>query len=465
MIADDEPAIRDTLSRVVADDGFEPVQAADGEEALAQIAARSPDVVLLDLHMPGLNGLDVLRAVKAADPALPVIVVTGDGHPHTAVMAMRGGAYDYIEKPFRHADIRRCLLSAMAERKAHLGARQPGARRGTLSLRELMGPSDAIQRVADQVLRVAPSEFTVLVLGETGTGKEILAQAIHDNSARAAGPFVPIDCGAIQETLFENELFGHEKGAFTGSDRTTQGRFEAAKGGSLVLDEVSNMPAGSQAKLLRAVQERKIYPVGASRPVTIDVRLVALCGEDLERVVARHAFRADLYFRLNEFTIRLPALRERAQDVVYLAKRFLDQANLELHKSVGRLTPAAVERLATYHWPGNVRQLRSVIRRGVLVADEVIDVCHLGLADASPRVAPGAGGADGVGQDGPSLKVRVHQATMAVERAALIEAIRAAAGNKAQAARWLQIDYKTIQAKLKAYDIIITEGIDAEKEK
>jgi two-component system nitrogen regulation response regulator GlnG len=467
LIADDEPAIREALSRLIDLEGYQPLKAADGEEALAQITAHSPDVVLLDIHMPGLNGLAVLRAVRLADPDLPVIVITGDGLPQTAVSAMRSGAYDYIVKPFKHVDVLRCLTSAMVERKAHLAARDPRARKGApRSLRELMGPSAAVQRIADQVLRVAPSDFTVLVLGETGTGKEIVARAIHDGSRRGAGPFVPIDCGAIQEGLFENELFGHEKGAYTGSDRATRGKFEAAKGGSLILDEVSNMPVGSQAKLLRAVQERKVYPIGANHPVSIDVRLIALSNEDLECVVARHGFRADLFFRLNEFTIRIPALRDRREDVVYLAKRFLDRANQELQKSVASLTAAAVERLATYHWPGNVRQLRSVIRRGVLLADEVIDVEHLGLSEiATPATeVPGEESVDGRAQNGVALRVRVRHATIAVERAALIEAVRASSGNKAKAARSLQIDYKTMQAKLREYGLITPESTDAEKQ-
>lgn len=333
------------------------------------------------------------------------------------------------------------------------------------SLHDVMGASEAIATISAQVARVAHSDFAVLILGETGTGKEVVAQAIHAASRRASGPFVAVDCGAIPETLFENELFGHEKGAFTGSDRSVPGKFELAKGGTLFLDEVSNMPVGSQAKLLRVLQERRIWRVGGTRSIPVDVRPLASSNEDLDSALARKSFRRDLFFRLNDFTIRIPPLRDRRQDIIFLAKRFLDQASRELRKPVRGLTERAVERLLAHDWPGNVRQLRSTIRRAVLVAEDVVDDQHLALpgdetsASDSPDV-------DSAGLDAPvTLRQRVRRSVIMVEQTALREALTAADGNKARAARLLHIDYKTLHAKLKEYGIARLGGGHVQKGK
>jgi two-component system nitrogen regulation response regulator GlnG len=322
-----------------------------------------------------------------------------------------------------------------------------------------MGPSDAIGRLIAEVNRVAKSDFSVIIQGETGAGKELVAQAIHRTSPRAAGPFIPVDCGAIPEALFESELFGHEKGAFTSAAGLKPGKFELAKDGTLFLDEISNMPLASQAKLLRAIQDKQICRVGGTRPFPINVRLLAASNQDLADAVAAGSFRHDLLYRLNEFTIRIPPLHRRKEDILYLAKRFLDITNIELNKNVQGITESAIEVLLTHQWPGNVRQLRSTIRRAVLIADEVITESdfdfHWEKASETERKAS-ASLPERPWSD-RSLKEIVQQNTFAVEREVLVKALRYAGGNKAKAARLLRIDYKTMHNKVKQLGIS-TEG-------
>ncbi|MDP2702975.1 MAG: sigma-54 dependent transcriptional regulator, partial [Candidatus Rokubacteria bacterium] len=416
LLVDDEEEIRELLSRLVRKEGFEPLAAPDGETALDLIRRESPDVALLDIRMPGLDGMELLRRAKEIDRDLPVIMITSHGLVKGAVEALRAGAHDYLVKPFENAEVIRSIRRAMTDRGLRRTIRVLSERvRDASSLPDLMGPSEAIARVSADVARVAPSDFAVLVTGETGTGKELVALAIHQASPRASAPFVAVDCGAIPETLFESELFGHEKGAFTGAERQKPGKFETASGGTLFLDEISNMPPGSQAKLLRALQDKSVVRVGGTRPVSVDIRLLAATNADLETTAAAGAFRRDLFFRLNEFAIPIPPLRERKQDIVFLAKRFLDLTNDELRKTVKGFSEAAVERLLTHDWPGNVRELRSAIRRAVLLADAVIDEAHLGLAiaPAPPFDFPGV---PGVPIDGLGLKDLVRRATIAVER-------------------------------------------------
>ena len=458
LIVDDEVEIRELLSRLVLQERFEPLAAPDGETALDLIRRESLDVVLLDIKMPGLDGMEILRRAKELDRDLPVIMITGQGLIKGAVEALRAGAHDYLVKPFEHADVIRSVHKAMNDRRLRRTVRVLSDRaREVASLRDLMGPSDQVARISADVARVARSDFAVLITGETGTGKELVARAIHQASPRASAPFVAVDCGAIPETLFESELFGHEKGAFTGAERQKPGKFEVASGGTLFLDEISNTPPGCQAKLLRALQDKSVVRVGGTRPFSVDIRLLAATNHDLGAAASTGAFRRDLFFRLNEFAIAIPSLRERRQDVIFLAKRFLDLTNDELRKTVKGFSEAAVERLFRHDWPGNVRELRSAIRRAVLMADAVIDEDHLGLPNVPGLVGrlPGAGGAP---TDGLPLKEVVRRATVAVERAVLLRVLRKTGGNKAKAARLLQIDYKTIHTKLKAYGISAQGG-------
>jgi two-component system nitrogen regulation response regulator GlnG len=329
-----------------------------------------------------------------------------------------------------------------------------------LSPRETFGPSEAVGKVISAIERVANSNFSVLIVGETGSGKEVVARAIHQASGRARHPFIPVDCGAIPEMLFESELFGHERGAFTGADRQTVGKIEAAHGGTLFLDEISNMPLASQAKLLRVLQEKTLYRLGGARPIQVDVRMLTASGHDLEGLCDGGSFRPDLYFRLNEYTIFVPPLRGRREDISYLAKRFLDIANIELSKSIKGFSPPAVELMLAYNWPGNVRQLRSVVRRAVLVGEDIITEEHIGLkrmtrepwAENGQEAASPAGGG---GWEGIPLREVVGRNTARLERHVIAQALRRTGGNKAKAARLLQVDYKTLHSKVKEYGIPI----------
>jgi DNA-binding NtrC family response regulator len=464
LIVDDEAGIRELLSRLVQQEGYESQEAADGEEALAVIRRASPDVMLLDIRLPGLDGMEVLQQARKLDPDLPVVMITSQGTVKDAVVALRAGAHDYLVKPFEHADVIRSMRNAMTNRGLRraiqmLSDRTPEA----AHLRDMMGSSEVVSRICGDVARVAWSDFTVLIIGETGTGKELVARAIHQASGRAAAPFIPVDCGAIPETLFESELFGHEKGAFTGADRSKPGKFEMAAGGTVFLDEILNMPVASQVKLLRALQERTIYHVGGTKPIAVDCRVLVAANEDIEAAVAKDRFRKDLFFRLDEFTIRVPPLRERRQDIAFLAKRFLDLTNQELGKEVSGLTQRATELLLAFHWPGNVRQLRSTIRRAVLLADTVIDEEHLGLprqscpsiAESESLLAPAKG---------LPLKQLVRRATVTVERAALLHTLAKTGWNKAKAAPFLQIDYKTMHSKLKEHGLKAPGGREHDDE-
>ena len=358
--------------------GFDALTAYEGETALKMIRSEIPDMLLLDFMMPGINGMEVMKYAKELDPDLPVIMITGYANIQGAVDAIQAGAYNYLAKPFQHVEVIEIVKQALAERNLKQKLKiLSGQIKEPLFLRKMMGPSEIIGSLITKVTRVAKSDFTVVIQGETGSGKELVARALHQNSLRAGGPFVAIDCGAIPEGLLESELFGHEKGAFTGAFSRKIGKFEAAKGGTLLMDEIANLSMNSQGKILRTLQEKKIYRLGSTKPLDIDLRLLVACNQDLKTVVESGAFREDLFYRLNEFTIRVPQLRERKKDIPYLAKRFLDITNLALHKSVKGFSESALRTLLAYSWPGNVRQLRSVIRRAVLMADDLITDNHL----------------------------------------------------------------------------------------
>ena len=327
-------------------------------------------------------------------------------------------------------------------------------------LRELMGSSRRISHVFKQVGLVAATDFTVLLSGETGSGKELVARAIHTRSRRSSGPFVPVDCGSIPSGLIENELFGHEKGSFTGADRAQPGKFEVASGGTLFLDEISNLPLNIQPKLLRAVQEKQVWHVGGIKTRKVDIRVIVAANEDLSALVKARTFRRDLYHRLNEFNIAIPPLRERRQDIAHLAKRFIDQTNKELAKNVKGLSGAALEPLLSYSWPGNVRELRNVIRRAVLTADEFIEPDHLGILGTLPGRESSRFDPTKELEKGASLRDIVQRVVMQVERDVLVKVLRETGGNKAEAARILHIDYKTIHKKVRKYDIPSKRGSD-----
>jgi two-component system nitrogen regulation response regulator GlnG len=456
LIVDDEKISRTILSSLVKREGFTPLVAQDGNGALQLISSETPDMLLVDVKMPVMDGMEVLKKAKNLDPDLPVVLITAHAELHGAVEAIKAGAHDYLAKPFNNHEVVRVVHRALAERELKRKLRDLSSRlQEKISLREMMGPSDVVARLISEVNRVAESDFTVVIIGETGSGKELIARAIHQASPRFKSPFIPVDCGAIPEALLESELFGHEKGAFTGADVQRPGKFEMAQGGTLFLDEIANLPLGSQAKLLRVLQEKKVYHVGGTKPLEVDVRPLAASNQDLSALAISGSFRRDLFYRLNEFTITIPPLRERKEDILYLAKRFLDTANIELNKQVRGFSETALNALFAHNWPGNVRQLRSIIRRATLLADEVITEKHLDLQRAPVSGLAFTPKLPGMPWKDLSLKEIVDQSVAAVEREMLVQVLKKTGGNKARAARLLQIDYKTIQAKLKKLGITI----------
>jgi DNA-binding NtrC family response regulator len=450
LIVDDDPDIGMLLSALMKEVGFISFVAHDGETALQMVPQERPDLLLVDVQMPGIDGMEVMRRVKEMDPHLPVVLITAYAKIHASVEAMRAGAFDYLAKPFDHLEVVRVMRAALAERQRRRRSETEEISADNC-LRVMMGPSDAVTRIIREVNRVAPSDFSVIIQGETGSGKELVARAIYQLSHRASAPFIPLDCGAIPESLIESELFGYQKGAFTGAAAPKAGVFEAAQGGTLFLDEIANLPLGSQARLLRVLQEKAVLRLGATKPIKIDVRLLTASNQELPRLVDSEQLRKDLYFRLNEFTITVPPLRERKDDIPYLAKRFMDKTNKELQKNVQGFSPSCLESLLSFNWPGNVRQLRSVIRRAVLLADDLIIEKHLDIQPEPVPVLAFSLRVQGTPWQELSLKEIVHRSVVSVEREVLSQVLKYTRGNKAQAARLLQIDYKTMHTKLKQF--------------
>ncbi len=461
LIVDDDKDVCRLLYKLMQRENFHPITVNDGEAALAAVGSVSPDVMLLDMKMPVMEGSEVLARVKEMDQELPVVIITAYGNISGAVEAIKAGAHDYLSKPFDNNEVVRVVHRAVGERQLRRRLKSITThfvKDG--SLRDLMGPSDTVGELISMVNLVAKSNFTVVIQGETGSGKEVIARAIHNASSCSRSPFVPVDCGAIPETLLESELFGYEKGAFTGAERKKAGKIESANGGTLFLDEISNLPLPSQAKLLRVIQEKKVSPVGSNRPVPVDVRLLAASNQDLYSLTQSGAFRCDLFFRLNEFTIKVPPLRERKEDILYLAKRFLDMTNAELNKSAKGFSESAVQALLSFSWPGNVREFRSTIRRAALLADDMITENHLDIMKRGAEIfSVGPSKTAHTEWKNLSLKEIVRQYTIAIERKVLSQALKNTAGNKAEAARMLKIDYKTIHTKIKQFGIHISGGI------
>ncbi|MEK7685747.1 MAG: sigma-54 dependent transcriptional regulator [Verrucomicrobiota bacterium] len=483
LIVDDEPDVCRLLAALVQQDGLVPLVAHDGQGALNLVRSERPRALFLDLKLPDIDGLELLRQIKAWDETIAVVIVTAHAGIASAVEAMRAGANNYLAKPFAHEDILRVLHQALAEAELLWKVKAPpppergDADTELTDLQRLMGRSQAIGQLIAKINQVARSPLNVLITGETGSGKELVAQTIHRLSPRAKQAFVPVDCGAVPETLFEGELLGHEKGAFTGAVNLRTGKLELAHGGTLFLDEILNTPPGCQAKLLRALQERSFTRLGGTKAIQIDVRVLAACGVDLETEVRAGRFRADLFYRLCEFSLRIPALRERTEDILYLAERFLGLANQELKKRVKGFSGAAVEALQAHAWPGNVRELRSTIRRAVLLADKNVTGKHLDFMGnghwelaKTPAVRPvcqpgrpgpsaSRAGPPAAARAGPiplkddSLKEAVSRSTAAAECEMLRHMLIRTGGNKAAAARLLKIDYKTIQTKVRKYGL------------
>jgi DNA-binding NtrC family response regulator len=459
LLAVDDDEINCRLVRAIAGpEGFDVIAAHDGPSGLERATSERPDLVILDLHLPGMDGIDVLEKLRASFPSLPVVMLTGHADLKTAVRATQLGAFDYLTKPVDHEElvlvIRRALEARELRDEVEDLRRRVGSGGG---LEAQMGPSASIREVIDQVRVVASSDFTVLVLGETGTGKEVVAQAIHRQSERRSKPFVAVDCGAIPDTLLESELFGHEKGAFTGAERRKEGRFQLAEGGTFFLDEVGNLSLPLQAKLLRVLESRQVQSVGSSKARTMDVRFVAATNHDLQARVNEGRFRADLYFRLAQYSIKLPALRDRPSDVPFLVARFLEEATVELRRPVREIAATAMKTLQRHAWPGNVRELRNVVRQAVLQSRGFsIDAAEIdALLGRSAGAASRSSGDDFevTSTLGKSLKEIAEEAAARAEQNAIRDVLRTTKGNKSQAAKALRTDYKTLHLKMKRFGI------------
>jgi len=445
LVIDDDQDMRWAIRNILADTGIDVAEAGAGMPGI-EIAARcAPDAVLLDIRMPGIDGEEVLRRLKHHHKDLPVIVVTAHGTISGAIDAIRAGAFEYITKPFRNDRLLDVVGRAVLRHRA-LAIATTARVRGAIT--SVMGNSDPVQLLVDQIEAVMGTDYSVLIRGETGAGKEVVARCLHENGPRAAHPLVVVDCGSVVDTLIDSEFFGHEKGAYTGATNRHRGWFEAAaKGGTLFLDEIGNLSPTGQKALLRVLEERVIHRVGSTTPISIDVRVIAATNEALEDRIDSAGFREDLFFRLAEYVIVVPPLRTRREDIEFLARRFLDQARDSLGRPRIDITPAALDLLRGYDWPGNARELRSVLRRAALVASDAVAVAQVAfcLTGRGSRAAPPTRPQP----DGMALRGRVRDKVREVERDAVVEALERAGGNKAEAARQLGIDYKTYRTKLK----------------
>jgi len=443
LIADDDPGLRESLERTLTREGYRVILASDGNAALERLQAGGVDLVLTDLKMPGLSGIELLRAVKAIAADVDVILLTAFGTVEEAVKAMKEGAYDFLTKPFQRAQLLRLIRQAL-ERRVLIQQNRALQQRldDLLAQGAVVGSSPAFRRMMTLVEQVADSSATVLIQGESGTGKELVASTIHARSARSRGPFIAVNCAALPETLLESELFGYEKGAFTGAAGRKEGRFELADGGTLFLDEVSDLSPVTQPKILRVLQEGEFERLGGTKSLRVDVRIVAATNQELAQMVREKRFREDLYYRLNVITLTVPPLRERREDIHVLAQHFLRVYSAKNNRRLEGFTDDAIRRLEAYAWPGNVRELENVIERGVVLArDALIDVADLPQEIAGATPLP-----EGV------LSVRIGTPLAEVEARLLEETLRATKGNKTLTAKLLGIDPRTVSRKLERQD-------------
>ncbi len=445
LVVDDDPAHRTMLRTLLGGWGLRVHEADDGDTALRMVQEQPFDLILMDIRMIRMPGTEALKAVKAYNPAIPVIIMTAYSSVETAVETLKDGAYDYLTKPLDFDELRHAMERAMDHTRLREENRRLKERLGEhFDRRNIIGRSTAMIRVLETVSQVASSEATVLVLGESGTGKEMIAGAIHYNSPRKEGPFVKVNCAAITETLLESELFGHEKGAFTGAHRRKEGRFRQAHGGSIFLDEISEMSLAMQVKLLRVLQERELTRVGGEEVVPVDVRIIAATNKDLIEEIQADRFREDLYYRLNVVSIRMPPLRERREDIPLLAQHFLEQFADTNQKQIRGLTPQAMDLLLRHDWPGNVRELMNAVERAVVLSrSEIIDGADLSLM---PDRREGNETQETAGKN-PSTGSSLED----LEKAAILKTLAETGGNKSEAARRLGITRKTLHKKLGKY--------------
>ena len=446
LVVDDDTAHRTMLRTLVGGWGYDIVDADDGEAAIAAVRAQPVDLVLMDIRMVRVSGIEALEQIKSINPAIPIVLMTAYASVEMAVDALRKGAYDYLIKPLDFDKLRLTLQRALEHIRLKAENQQLKRQLETgLQSPDIVGSSPAMVRLMETVAQVAVSEATVMVTGESGVGKELVAAAIHHNSPRRDGPFVKVNCAAITETLLESELFGHEKGAFTGADRRKEGRFVQADGGSLFLDEVGEMPVSMQVKLLRVLQERELTRVGGEQDIPVDVRLIVATNQDLAQMVKAGTFREDLYYRLNVVELKTPPLRARREDIPLLAAHFLARFAEKNRKAVDRFSPRAMDLLIRHPWPGNVRELMNTIERAVVLARSAcLDEDDFAALTQRPTEAD-ATFSDGVFPADVPLE--------RIEREAIVKTLASASGNKSEAARRLGITRKTLREKLKKYNL------------
>ena len=450
LVVDDDSAHRTMLKTLIGGWGFTVSEADDGSTAVEKIKETAFDLVLMDVRMVKVSGLEALETIKALNPAIPVIIMTAYSSVETAVKALKQGAHDYLTKPLDFDKLRLTIKRAMEHTRLKAENRLLRETLGQqFDSQNIIGKSPAMLKLLETVSQVAPSEATVLISGESGTGKELIAGAIHFNSLRKDGPFVKINCAAITETLLESELFGHEKGAFTGADRRKEGRFSQAHGGTLLLDEVSEMSLMMQVKLLRALQEREFNRVGGEVTIQVDVRVIAATNKDLMEQINDGAFREDLYYRLNVVELEVPPLSHRKEDIPLLAQHFLETFAAKNRKAIKGFTPKAMDNLIRYDWPGNVRELMNAVERGVVLArTDYLDVTDFSFMQNSMLQT------DQDSADSAALSEKGDVPLEEIEKAAILNTLQAAGGNKSEAARRLGITRKTLHKKLKAYGVM-----------
>jgi DNA-binding NtrC family response regulator len=451
LLVEDKDSLRRVLRLTLENAGYSVTEASDARSALNEISRAPHKIVLTDLRMPHGSGLDVLHAARSADGEVPVIVMTAFGSIDEAVQAMKDGAHDFLQKPVDSNHLLLLVERALEQsrlRTENILLREEWSRR--YGFPRIIGESEAIKRVVAETQRVAQTEATVLLLGESGTGKELFARAVHHLSNRRDKPFVAINCAAIPETLIENELFGHERGAFTGASDRRQGKFELASDGTVFLDEIGELPLAVQGKLLRAIEERVIDRIGGRAPVPVNVRVVAATNRDLRAAVESGEFRRDLFFRIAVFPLEIPPLRERDDDIVMLAKHFAAQLGKELRGREASLSESALAALRGHSWPGNVRELENAIERACILTDTMIlDPNDLGLAGRATEESDGLGALDLSG----TLSDVSQRAIRFVERKKISEALKTNDGNKSRTAEDLGISYKTLLTKIRDYDL------------
>ncbi len=461
LIVDDEPNVRLVLSEALGSQGYACAEAADGRKALEYIKQNHPDIVILDLKMPGMGGMEALKEIRVLDPDAAVIIVTAFGTRETAYEAIREGAYDYFSKPADIQDVRVVVGRAAERVRLSRDLRKLKEKEDDANAPQgILGNSVVVRRLCELLLRISRSDSTVLITGESGTGKELAARILHHQSQRRNGPFVAVNCAAIPETLLEAELFGHEKGAFTGAQQQRIGRFESADSGTVFLDEIGDMPPTMQIKMLRVLQERTFERVGGVKPVHVDIRLITATNRDLALSVREGQFREDLFYRLNVVPVHIPPLRDRAEDVPLLAEFFLQK--LRDSRGIGPkgLSAGAMTRLMEYAWPGNVRELDNIIQRAVLLAggdeiteSEMLDILGAGASRGQAFAFDPELFTDPEKREEFTLQGAVEEVTEEIERRIIEKALTACNGKRNETADMLKISRKSLHNKMKKYGI------------